>query len=804
MPNLRVAFRIICRNKWSSLINIAGLALGFTVLMSVLLYLQGELTFEDFHRKSERIFRLTMHVQSNQYDMHWARMDRDYINNLPDEFPGIEEMIRFQNYYPRDIRIGEDVYRIDHAFSTDNAVFNVFEFKLLQGDESTALSKPHSAVLTTSTAKKFFGQTDVMGKFIEIADNNGAQRQVHEITGIMADVPSNTHLPVNMLTSFASEEERSGWAYTYLLLSDGGYASELQDGMPEYILKNGGEEEAGLVTFPLQNLNDIHLSGGLVREIIPVNELRQVLLVTSAGLLVFVLIVINFINLTTAQAMKRTGEIGIRKVLGAKRSYISSQFFLESFILASMAILVALALLHGIRPNVQEILPSPVTIGEIFPFIILTALLVAAMATYYPVLILTAKGSSQTIGKPDVQTSSRSGFRTALVGFQMVLCISMVSAAFISTSQLSFISGKDLGFNKSQLLAIRSLQDPLKEKIPFIKNSLQDIDGVEDVSAVMEVPSREIRDAGPVYLRSVSWTAEDAPVFDAQVVDADFADLMNLQYLSGSGFAEKHNTDWESIASDPVEYLINAPREYVINESALHQLGFASAEEAIGEYMRWEIGRLKLQDGPIVGVVKDYHQETLKNTVDPLVMFQEPYWTRNLLLRIKPGATHEAIASIADLWEDGFSEYPLETTWLDDMYRQLYEQEERQIALLKYFSILAVTISFLGIFGLLTYVMKNREKELAIRKILGASLSSIISLVSRRFVITALGGTAIAIPITWILMRRWLNGYAYRIELSPWFFAAGVLLVVAVFVLVVLWQAKRLSSTNPADILRSE
>ncbi len=774
------------------------------MLLIITLYLKGEFSFEDFHSKSERIFRLTMHVKSNQYDMHWARIDRDFMNELPRDFAGIEEMVRFQNYYPRDVIVGDDVFRQEHAFSTDAEIFRVFDFSLVQGDPATALVQPYSAVLTETTARKFFGNTDVLGESIQIAGNTGTDHDTYKITGIMEDLPSNTHLPVNMLTSFASENDRTGWAYTYLLLRDESYAAQLSSSMDEFILRHAGKEEAEILEFPIQNLEDIHLSGGYAREIIPAIEMRQVLLVGGIGLLVFFLTIINFMNLNAALSLKRRAEISLRKMMGAPSYSISFQFFIESLLITGLAILLALVLVNMLQPIIREVLPTTVSIYQVLPVMVAAGIFTSALASYYPSVILTRQNPNAQLTGGETLQSGRISIRTLLVGFQMVLCISMVSAAMISTNQFRYISDKDLGFDQSAMMVINSLPDPMKPKIPFIKHSISELPGVESAASVMEVPSREIRDAGPVFRRGVSWTEEEAPVFDAQVVDHDFVEIMNLRQLAGPGFSSPKTPDWRAIQEDPLKYLTTTGREYIINETAMRQLGFDEPRDAIGEMMRWEIGGIRLQDGPIVGVIGDYHQETLKNEVDPVVMFQEPYWTRHILVRIEPGATREAMASVRDFWKAEFSRYPLEIAFMDDLYQQLYEREEKQVVLVKDFTVLALIISFLGIFGLLAFVMKSREKELAIRKVLGASLTSISALVSRRFVLTALAGASVAIPITWWIMRRWLNGFAYRIDLSPLYFMAGILSIVLIFFVVVLWQAQRLSTVNPAEILRAE
>jgi putative ABC transport system permease protein len=796
MHIFKQSFRLIRRNGPFSLINFTGLILGFFVLMGIGAYVLGELSYDAFHSQANRIYRVTMDINDNQYAMHWARQNISYINSLEDEFSQIDHLIRFQDYYPRDVRVGEEVYRIPNAYTTDAQVFQVFDFKLLAGDPVSALAQPYSVVLTESTAKRFYGRTDVLGELMEFTDNTGMERHTYKVTGLMEDLPENSHMPVNLLTSFASEDDRTGWAYTYLLINKPGDHESIAAAIPEFVKKYGGEEDFATLSFPLQNLRDIHISGGLAREIQPVNNRSQLILFTSVGILVFVLTLINYLNLHTTQVMRRQGEMGMRRILGAANKHINLQMIAETSIVVLGSAAIAVIGYITVQEQIQEVLPGRADLRQVMPFILLAAFITIILSSWFPITLL-SKNSIQIKKK-----GGSLGFSTFSVGFQMVLCCIMVSAALIASKQFNYVSSKDLGVSTSQVVALKDLAEPVKQRKKFIKEQLRQLPAIEQVSAVMEIPSREIRDAGPVMVRSKSWTEEEAPVMDVQVVDNTFFEMMQMEVLAGHPFIEE--LPEAEMGDDYFAYIQQVPREYVINETALRQMGFERPEEAIGELMNWRIGSLVLADGPIIGVVKDYHQESLRNNVEPLIFVQEPVWTRHILVKIVPGATSEALADVKDFWDQHFSEYPLETVFLDDMYAQLYASDERQVRLMRSFSILAIIISFLGIFGLLSFVVRSREKELAIRKVLGASTASITHLISKRFLLIAGAGTLISLPLTWYLMQKWLEGFAYRIPLTLDAFVVSLIVISSVFLLVVLLQTRRIVRHNPADILRAE
>ena len=804
---LKIIFRYIKRNKLFSTINIIGLAIGLSLSFFIALFIINELSYENIHKKRAQIARITMHIQNANYDIHWARLNVEWINRFPENYQEVEHLIRFQDYEPRNIQVGEDSYKVRNAFSVDAEVFKVFDFELIKGNSETALKGPHSVVLTESTAERFFGTSNVLNNELYIVNKTGTEKELYKVTGVMKDLPSNTHLPVNMLTSFSSEQDRKGWAYTYILMKEGVNIDGVQRKLSAFIEESIGSQEAANISMPLQSLSSIHLNSDLAREITTNGKISHVYLFGAVGIFILIMSAINFINLNIAQSLKRLREIGMRKILGSSKVNLIIYFLLEANVITMLATVLGLTIVIIGMPYFVNFTSISVSILVLLPITIIVSLVIGCLAGYYPAFILTKSNVLSAVKNKTGFNPRQKNFsvKNFLIAFQLVLCIILISSALITQSQFEYLVEKNLGFEKEQVLTITNIPQSVKYKYDFIKKELNHIPNINGVCSVMQVPTEAIRDTGPVFAEGKTEDLENPIVMDLQVVDHEFIDLMNIEVLAGRNFTPTEFKELDEDAkNDLFGYLQSQPREYIINETALKMIGWENSEEVIGKMFSWSIGDINLQRGEIVGIIKDFHQESLKARIDPVVLINEPVWINNILVKMDGKNLNQTMTSIEEIWHSNFPEYALEYTFLDDLYNSLYEREQKQLQLIYIFSSLAILIAFLGIFGIISYTLKTREKEIAVRKILGAELSSIFILLSKNFVLITLIGTFVTVPLTWIIMEKWLQNYVYRISINTSSFAIAILVILFVLMLTISFQLSKVTRNNPAKTLRAE
>lgn len=811
--SLKVAGRYFYKNRSYMVLNLLGLATGFAVFIFGVVYVWFETNFENFHEHKDNIYRATYRYSPpGEYQSHWARIPFDYINNLPDDVPGVNTLIRLQNHARKYVQIGDQKFKPAHAYVTDPDIFNVFSFTLINGDAKTALREPHAVVLSQSLARKYFGDSDPVGREISVIGDLDSASTLHHVTGVMEDLPANTHLPVDMLLSFRDAHERTGWAYTYILLDDGADIRDIASHMPSFIRKYSSEEEAKNDAIIFQALPDIHLGSSLARELVPNGRRMNVNIVGWAAVLILVVASVNFMNLNSAMALGRGREVGVRKILGASQGQLIRGLLSESVMYNLMAMTIAGGITYVAFPYLKEMitvefLPSPLLFASAM---IGVAVLMGLLSGIYPVMLLTAlkpvvmlkTTKALTITKPERKVS----LKQAMVTLQFSISILLCGSAVIGYHQVKYLQDKNLGIEREQVIAIPGVPDQVKDKFRLFKDRLSGQQGIRYVSACMEVPSREIRDAGPVLVEGINSDPSKAPIMDIQVIDHGFASLMGLTFVEGRNVNPLADIRIPEFTKDYTlpDYLSSQPREYLINETAMHQLGWPSASEALGQKISWSIGGLNLASGSIVGIVKDYHQESLKNKVDPVIMVQEPVWLRTFLVKVEAGDVQASMEKIHAAWNDLFPFYPMEYFFLDDLYDNLYNGERVQLRILMMFSALAVLIAFIGLIGLVAYALQTRNKELAIRQVLGAQIRDLIGLMSREYIIILVIGGLIAVPLSIYILNVWLDSFAYHAEISPWSYVFTFFSMMALLLITVGLQTLKASRRNAAQTLRDE
>ena len=678
MPNLlliaiKSAWRNFIKNFSFNVLNLAGLALTFATLILIYSYLFHEHSFESFHHKRDRIFRPTYRTSSGDFSVQWARIPIDYINELPEEIPGVKRLVRFQNQEQKYLRVGDKRFKPKHAYITDPHVFQVFDFPFLAGDPSTALTEPFSVVISKSEALKIFSQTDVIGNELSITGDWSPKEKTYTITGIIDDLPSNTHLPVEMLFSFADKKERAGWAYVYIELEENVSIFEVESKMPEFIKRYRSDPAGPTVEIFFQALGDIHLYSHLAREIQPNGQRIYLKIFFWFGLFIWIISIVNFSNINLAQTLARGKEIGVRKILGAVRSQIAWQMLGETSFYTLIALFFGVTLAYSALPLLQSItgIKGLPPLPHLMLFLVLAGIITSLITAFFPIFYISSiriipalkHGTNLNLNLHNQKIN----FRKGLIAIQLTAALLLVSGTLITYTQFQFIRKKNLGFSKEQILSIPSVPDAVVKDYPIFRNVIKGLPGVTAVSACMQVPSDEIRDTGPVLIKGQSQDINQAPQIDIQIIDPEFTTMMQLKFLAGKpldSFTEIPVVPEFSADLTPANYLSQAPRKYLINETALHQLGWDNPEEAIGKEINFSIGGFNLDYGPIVGVVEDYHQESLRNKIDPLVMVVEPLWLQTFLIKIAPDQIDATLAQIEKKWNQLFP-YSIEFHFLD-------------------------------------------------------------------------------------------------------------------------------------------
>lgn len=804
------------RHKLLVLINMAGLLIGMACAIFILQYIAHQLSYDKHHRQHPQIYRVTQsYSYPNGYNHHFARCPDDWINRLPESFPVVEKLIRFQQHRFIDLKADDAKFRESRVFTVDHQVFEVFDFDFLSGNRQTALKAPGEAVLTESTARRYFGSVDVIGKELQLSATNPAEAKIYKISAVLRDPPATTHLKFNMLLSMDSPEARRGWAYVYLLLSKDSAPQQLQAQFPQFIETHSGEGDSDNIFLHLQNVADIHLHSNLARELEANGDIANIYVLAVVAALILLMACINFMNLATARSLSRAREVGIRKILGADRRQLIGYFLAESLFYSLLAFLGAVFLIHFLFPAMMSALElSDFATVSIFsnPRLLLIAIAIAIitglLAGSYPALLLSGFRPLSMIRGGQVHgPRSIAGLRKLLVVFQLFISIALIACTLLALQQFHFISNRDLGLNTVQTIAIREIPGAVKERYPQFRAELEKHASIAGVSASMEVPSREIRDTGTIFAEG-RHENDSAPVMDIQVVDTNFPEFMEMKLLAGSSFLPSHRPSQALPAGgnlqDMVNYVNRQRRVYLLNETAMRMAGWQEPQAAIGRQFAWSNSLFNLQRGPVIGIVKDFHQESLRNEIDPLVLTCEPLWLNTLLIRLHPENIAGALAFVEQRWDDFFPEFPFEYVFLDDLFGQLYAAEKRLSNLLAIFAALAVFIAFLGIFGLAAFAAEQRRREIGIRKVLGARVSNIVFILSRDYLVYVMLAGLLAVPPAWYAMQRWLESFAYRIDIGAGVFFLATVAALLVALATVGFQALRAALANPVSSLRQE
>ena len=792
----KTAWRSVWKNKTFSSINVIGLTIGLACCLLIALYIQNELSYDKFQVKGNRIARVIMQysfdgsTESNAGNFTSVRV----ASIFPRTFPEVESAIKMTEY-SRVVKYDDKLFNEKKFMYADSNFFKIFSFKLLKGNSQTALSKPYDVLLTASTAKRYFGNENPIDKTLRVGNDSNLYR----VTGVMQDCPSNSQIQLDLLASFSSlgitsDHEDTYWEAnytTYLLLKDRNSIAQLQAKIPSFMK----EEMAGkgaTINFLLEPFESIHLHSPY-DSFTPNSNVVYIYILAAVALLILIIACSTYINLGTARSLERAKEVGVRKVIGAVRKQLFFQFMIESVLLCLFSVVLSLAVSAILLPFFNTLTERQLELSNLFsvPFILFSVavtLLISFVAGFYPALILTRFQPVKVLKGAFKNTASGQVLRKSLIIFQFVISVFLIIATFIIQQQLYFIQHKKLGYNREHVLVL-PLDNKMLAKLDLIKNEFKTNADVINVSRCVRSP---VEGGGGYNMRSAVMPDNQQVAVTANPVDEDYINTVGLQLVAGSNFTQQ---DVKDVTPDSQEL---RTYHFILNESAAKQLGW-TPKEAVGKKMFLDNSR----PGYVSGVVKDFNFQSLHSPIKPFVLFPE-LWGRELLVKLSGSHLSQTISFLKSKWKDLVPDRPFEYHFLDEDYDKLYQSESRLGEVMKIFTSAGILLACFGLFGLSSYAIEQRRKEIGIRKVLGASAANITNLLATNFIKLVLVAFVIAVPIAWIVMNKWLENFAYRINISWMVFIIAGLAVMIITFLTISFQSVKAALANPVKSLRRE
>ncbi|SDM41712.1 putative ABC transport system permease protein [Catalinimonas alkaloidigena] len=810
---LITSFRNLLRHKSYTLINALGLAVGLACCLLIGLFIQDELGYDRQHAKADRIYRVTRDFLSpdGTVSLHLGHVAPPFGPLLEEDFAGVEHATRLLETsslfsIPTQDGSAPRAFNEDDVFFAEENVFDVFTIPVVQGNPATALSEPATVMLSRSTAERYFGNADPIGQLLR-ADNQFDVR----VTGVFEDFPRQSHLHPNLLISFKTLESdevygreglRTNWGNnsfaTYLLFQEGYPAMSLEAELPAFLDKHMGQTTNDPNYRPpstwthlyLQPLRAIHLHSQLDSEIEANGNIRNVYGLGLIALFLLAIAVINFTNLSTARSATRSKEVGVRKVVGATREHLRGQFLTEAVLLAVVSAGLALVLATLALPWLEQFTDktlalSPLTNPTIWLLLGGGTLLTGLAAGFYPALVLAAFQPIRALkGKIDQSATGSAPLRKVLVVTQFAISILLVICTGVVYQQIHYVRSQALGFSKDQIVLLPYHDELNDAYLSFRQEALRNA-GVQHVGRSSRTPSGRLLDSQGSQVRQGDSLISTSTVIKNLRVDHDFIPTYQMELAAGRNFSREVGTD-DSLA-------------FILNESAIRMIGWNDPQQAIDQ--EFVYGG---QAGKIIGVVKDFHFESLHEPIVPLVMHMSRNYYNALSVKLTGGDLEAGVAHLEQTWHQFLPERPFEYHFLDENFDNLYRTEQAQGQLFLLFAGIAIFIACLGLFGLTAFSTARRLKEIGVRKVLGASVPGLVQLLSREMVGLVLVANLLAWPAAWYLMQRWLDNFAYRIDVPLWLFAAAGVLALLIALLTVGWQATRAATVNPVQVLRNE
>ncbi|WP_276485885.1 ABC transporter permease [Paraflavitalea pollutisoli] len=802
---LKIAFRSLLKYRFIFFTNLFGLTVGFTCCLLIFVYILHETSFDKQHPRADQTYRVTRlfrNAETGATNLNLGAVAPPFAPYLTNDFKQIEGITRVLPTGNLTLRYEDKLFSENDVYFSDEQFFDFFAVDVTKGDRKTALNEPYTVMLSEEVANKYFGNSDPINKMVKV--NNEAK--AFKVTGVYKAFPTNMHLRPNLMVSFntlrdstiyGEENLRTNWGnnafYTYIRLPAGSDPAKLEAQFPAFIdrhLTQGSAVKASKWTqLSLQKLTDIHLHSHLDSEIRENGDIRRVYIFSAIALFILLIACINYMNLATARSVLRAREIGIRKVVGAERKELIFQFLSESTLITWLAMILAFVLSWQLMPFLNKVSGQTLSITallrwEVLVPILLAPFVVGLVAGIYPALFMSSfrpikvlKGFMKTGG-------ANISFRQVLVTTQFAVSIMLIIATAVVYRQLQYMQEKSLGFDREHIVTM-GYDGDLSPRYDAFRGAMLSNTQIKSIGRSSRIPTGRLLDANGASIERGDSLAPVTADIKYLVADQDFIGTYGVKTVAGRSFSRDYGLDTAG---------------FIVNEAAVKAMGLASNEAAVGK--NFSYGNRK---GKIIGVINDFHFESLHQSIIPLVLLM-PESDRYNRLSIKVSGSNmpAALAHIEQTWKQFLPEAPFSYTFLDDRFADLYRAEQQQGTLFTIFASIAIVIACLGLFGLSAFAINQRIKEIGIRKVIGASVPSIVTLLSKDFLKLVAIATVISFPIAWYAMNNWLEDFAYRSTIPWWIFLGAGIIAVIIALGTISFQAIKAATANPVKSLRSE
>jgi putative ABC transport system permease protein len=792
--NLKFAFRNFRKYKVFSFINLTGLIIGITASLLISMYVVNELSFENIHKNRDRIYRVNSGFGKGASEMIMAGANTALAPDAVSNIPGIEKATRFLPVKNINVNYGEKHFKEPGFFYADTSFLKIFTFQIVKGNSINPLARPNSVVITESIVNKIFGSENPIGKTIHCGDNDLV------VNAVAKDIPINTGVRWDYIAPFSLYEKLNpastnwksfGNCYTFLLMQKNVSDADLGKKLNELLVQNAGSVMSSFIKLYPQKLTEIYLHPKTIFEPGLTGNITYVYLFSIVAFLILIIACFNFMNLSVSRSIYRAKEVGVKKVLGANKFGIARQFISESFLLTVIAVLISAVLYEILYPMLSDFLGYKIAVQSIYNiyfYIILIAivLITGFVSGIYPAFFLSKFQPVETL-KGIANPGSAGAFtRKVFVVFQFTASIFLIIATLAIFKQLNFMRNADLGFDKSNLVLIdfpaSSEGSPSKYKL--LKSGLLETPNIKDVCGIYTLPGVNNKEMQSVKLNQGD---NDNIVIRTIGVDYDFINTLGVHLISGRSFSEKFSTDND--------------KSVILNESAVKYLGL---KNPVGTSLYIPDGKEGDKEVKIIGVIKDFNIASLKEEIDPYFLYINPERYFNVAVKLLPNQQSKTIAFIKGQWTKIFPDRKMDYSYMNQTYTQLYSSEERLAQLFTIFSLLAIFVACLGLFGLSVFTTEVRTKEIGVRKVLGATITGISLMLSKQFIRWVLIANLFAWPLAFFVVKKWLQNFAYRIELDWTTFVISSVNVLAVSSLAIIIQIVKAATANPVKTLRYE